>query len=53
MAVQLPPDQRLTLACRSRIDAAWEAEMGRRIARYDDGGVKSIPAGETRERPKG
>ena len=55
-AMQLPPDQRLTLAHRilssvepvasSEIDAAWDAEIRERIARYDAGGVRSIPAAE-------
>lgn len=55
-AMQLPPDQRLTLAHRilssvepspsSEIDAAWEAEIRERIARYDSGESKSIPAAE-------
>jgi len=55
-AMQLPPDQRLTLAHRilrsvepaasSEIDAAWGAEISARIARYDSGGVRSIPACE-------
>ncbi|MBI2947776.1 MAG: addiction module protein [Verrucomicrobia bacterium] len=54
--MQLPPDQRLTLAHRilssveptgsSEIDAAWNAEIRERIARYDAGGVRSIPAAE-------
>jgi putative addiction module component (TIGR02574 family) len=55
-AMQLPPDQRLTLAHRilrsvepaasSEIDAAWGAEISERIARYDSGEVTSIPASE-------
>ncbi len=55
-AMHLPPDQRLTLAHRilssveppasSEIDTAWDAEIRERIARYDVGGVKSIPAAE-------
>lgn len=55
-AMQLPPDQRLTLAHRimcsvepapsSEIDAAWDTEIRERIARYDAGGVRSIPAAE-------
>jgi len=55
-AVQLPPDQRLTLAHRilssvepdhsTETDAAWDVEIGRRIARYDAGGVQTIPAAE-------
>ena len=55
-AVQLPPDQRLTLAHRilssiepepcTETDAAWDAEIGRRITRYDAGGVETMPAAE-------
>jgi putative addiction module component (TIGR02574 family) len=55
-AVRLPADQRLTLAhrilssvepdCCKETDAAWDAEIGRRIARYDAGGVQTIPAAE-------
>ncbi len=55
-AMQLPADQRMTLAHRilssveprpsSEIDAAWDAEIGERMARYDAGGVRSIPAAE-------
>jgi putative addiction module component (TIGR02574 family) len=55
-AMQLPPDQRLTLAHRilssvepmvsSEIDAAWDTEIRKRIAQYDAGGVRSIPAAE-------
>lgn len=55
-AMRLPPDQRLTLAHRilssvepavsSEIDAAWDTEIRNRIARYDAGEVRSIPAAE-------
>ena len=55
-AMQLPPDQRLTLAHRilssvepvasTEIDAAWDTEIRERIARYDAGTVRSIPATE-------
>lgn len=55
-AVQLPPDQRLTLAHKilssiepersTEIDAAWDHEIRDRIARYDAGGVQCIPATE-------
>lgn len=55
-AMHLPPDQRLTLAHRilssvepaesAEIEAAWDKEICERIARYDAGGVKSIPAAE-------
>jgi putative addiction module component (TIGR02574 family) len=55
-AIQLPPDQRLTVAHRllssvepeptDEIEAVWEAEIQDRIARYDAGAVRSIPAAE-------
>ena len=55
-AVQLPPDQRLTLAHRilssvepessAAMDAAWDREIRGRIARYDAGVVRTIPASE-------
>ena len=55
-AMHLPPDQRLTLAHRIlssvepaasfEIDMAWDSEIRERIARYDAGGVRSIPAAE-------
>lgn len=55
-AVRLPPDQRLTLAHRIlssvepegsvETDAAWDLEIRERIARYDAGGVRSVPASE-------
>ena len=55
-AVQLPPDQRLTLAHRilssiepertAENDVAWDQEIRERMARYDAGGVPSIPASE-------
>ena len=55
-AKRLPPDQRLTLAHRilssvepeqsTETDAAWDKEIRERIARYDAGGVQSIPAAE-------
>ena len=55
-AIQLPPDQRLTLAHRilssvepagsPENDVAWDKEIRERIARYDAGGVRSIPASE-------
>ncbi|GDY21117.1 hypothetical protein LBMAG56_24630 [Verrucomicrobiota bacterium] len=55
-ALILPPDQRLALA-RQLLDsvelepepgaeAAWEAEIVRRIASFKAGGSKPIPAGE-------
>ena len=50
-AIQLPPDQRLTLAHRilssvepegsPENDAAWDEESRERIARYDAGGVRA------------
>jgi putative addiction module component (TIGR02574 family) len=55
-AVQLPPDQRLTVAHRilssvepersAETDEAWDREIRDRIAGYDAGGVRSIPATE-------
>jgi putative addiction module component (TIGR02574 family) len=55
-AVQLPPDQRLTLAHKIlssvepepslEADAAWDREIRERIARYDAGEVRPIPASE-------
>ena len=55
-ALILPPDQRLTLARQllESVDlepepggeAAWEAEIARRIARFKAGESKPIPAGE-------
>ena len=55
-AMQLPVDQRLTLASRiltsvepaasPDVDAACVAEIRERITRYDAGGVRSIPAAE-------
>jgi putative addiction module component (TIGR02574 family) len=58
-ALQLPPDQRLTLAHKilgsvepeesAEVDAAWDLEIRKRIARYDAGESKSIPASEVFE----
>ena len=55
-AIQVPPDQRLTLAHRilssvepegsPENDAAWDEESRERNARYEAGGVRSIPASE-------
>ena len=55
-ALVLPPDQRLTLARRllesvdlepePGAEAAWQAEIARRIERFDAGESRSIPAGE-------
>ena len=52
----LPPDQRLALARRllesvdlepePGAEAAWEAEIAQRIARFKAGEAKPIPAGE-------
>ena len=54
--MQLPPDQRLTLAHRiltsvepavsSEVESAWDTEIRERIARYDAGEIKSVPAVE-------
>ncbi len=55
-ALSLPADQRLALA-RHLLDsvdlepepgaeAAWEAEIARRIARFDAGESKTVPASE-------
>jgi putative addiction module component (TIGR02574 family) len=62
-AMQLPPDQRLTLAHRilrsvepaasSEIDAAWGAEISERIARYDSGGFSSGRCGGARASASG
>jgi putative addiction module component (TIGR02574 family) len=55
-ALILPPDERLALARRllesvdlepdPGAEAAWEAEIGRRIARFKAGESKPIAAGE-------
>ncbi len=55
-ALILPPDQRLALARQllesvelepePGAEAAWEAEIARRIARWKAGESKPIPAGE-------
>jgi putative addiction module component (TIGR02574 family) len=55
-ALVLPPDQRMALAYRLLVsvepdpepgaDAAWEAEIARRIARFDAGESQAIPAAE-------
>ncbi|MGH7939042.1 MAG: addiction module protein [Chthoniobacterales bacterium] len=52
----LPPDERVALAYRLLVsvepnpepgaDAAWEAEIARRIARFDAGESRAIPAAE-------
>jgi putative addiction module component (TIGR02574 family) len=55
-ALVLPPEQRLTLARQllesvelepqPGAEAAWQAEIARRITRLDAGEAKTIPAGE-------
>ena len=55
-AIELPPDQRFTLAQRilasvepagdAGIDSAWAAEIRERIRRYDSGETKGIPGAE-------
>ncbi len=55
-ALVLPPEQRLALARQllesvdlepePGAEAAWEAEITRRLARYKSGEAKPIPAGE-------
>lgn len=55
-ALVLPPDQRVALAYRLLVsvepepepgaEAAWDAEIVRRIARFDAGESKPIPAAE-------
>lgn len=55
-ALVLPPDQRVTLAHRllssvepapePGAEAAWEAEIARRIARADAGEITPVPAAE-------
>lgn len=56
----LPPDQRMTLACRllesveqavdEGAEEAWEQEIAERIARFDRGETSSIPAAEVFKR---
>ena len=55
-ALVLPPDQRVTLAYRLLVsvepdpeagaDAAWEAEIASRIARFDAGCSQTVPVAE-------
>jgi putative addiction module component (TIGR02574 family) len=55
-ALELSPDQRVALAYRLLVsvepdpepgaDAAWEVEIGRRIARFDAGESQAVPAKE-------
>ena len=59
-ALTLPPDQRLALARRlldsvdlepePGAEAAWEVEIARRIARFDAGESKAIPASDVLSR---
>ena len=55
-AMRLPPDQRMALAHRilagvepapaTEIEALWDSEIRERIARYESGKAKGIPAAE-------
>jgi putative addiction module component (TIGR02574 family) len=55
-AIELPPDQRFTLAQRilasvepptdAEVDRAWTAEIRERMNRYDSGETKGIPGAE-------
>jgi putative addiction module component (TIGR02574 family) len=55
-AMQLPPDQRLTLAHKilssvepagsPELQALWDTEIRARIARYDSGETRGMPASE-------
>ena len=55
-AIELPPDQRYTLAQRilasveppgdAGVDRAWAAEIQERIRKYDSGETKGIPGAE-------
>ena len=55
-AIELPPDQRFTLAQRilasveppvdAGVDRAWAAEIQARMSRYDSGETKGIPGAE-------
>jgi putative addiction module component (TIGR02574 family) len=55
-ALGLPPDQRVTLAYRllssieldpdPEAEAAWEAEIARRITRFESGESQPVPAAE-------
>jgi putative addiction module component (TIGR02574 family) len=55
-ALVLPPDQRVALAYRllasvepdpePGAEAAWDAEIARRMARFDAGQSQPVPAGE-------
>ena len=55
-ALVLPPDQRVSVAYRLLVsvesdpepgaDAAWDAEIAKRIARFDAGESQTVPASE-------
>jgi len=55
-ALVLPPDQRVALAYRLLVsvepgpepgaEAAWDAEIAQRIARFDSGEAQPVPAAE-------
>jgi putative addiction module component (TIGR02574 family) len=55
-ALVLPPDERMALAYRllasvepnpePGAEAAWDAEIAHRIARFDAGESRSVPAGD-------
>lgn len=55
-ALTLPPDQRMTLACRllesveptptQEVETAWENEIARRIARFHSGESVPVPVSE-------
>lgn len=55
-AMQLPPDQRLTLAHKilssvepagsPELETIWDTEIRARVARYDRGETRGIPASE-------
>ena len=59
-ALVLPPDQRMALAYRLLVsvepepepgaDAAWEAEIAQRIARFDAGQSQTVSASEVFDR---
>jgi putative addiction module component (TIGR02574 family) len=55
-ALHLPEDQRLTLACQilssvepastPEVEAAWDEEIRKRIAKFDAGESAAVPASE-------
>jgi putative addiction module component (TIGR02574 family) len=59
-ALILPPDQRIALASRLLVsvepgpepgaEAAWDAEITERIARFDSGETPAVPAAEVFDR---